>query len=119
MKLLNYAALAVAAATAPVCDVGETGPVITIELTGLAPVEFSGDFGKHDQWEKVEGATPGTFEFDLSDWPACFCLHRLVVRKTTPGADTLRIRTRCRGDIVSDTFTTTQDTLDYTPYDGS
>ena len=119
MRLLTAAA-AVALAAGLACDTAGTGPAVTIELTSpQGPVlEFSGRFGKHDRWEEVEGTTPATFEFDLSNWPACYCLHRLVVCRTTPGSDPLRIRTFCRGDVVSDTFVTTGDTLDYAPCDG-
>ena len=90
---------------------------VTIEFTapGNSALDFTGRFGKHDQWEETVGTTPKEFEFDLNRWPACYCLHRLGVRKTSAGADTLRIRTFCQGTLVSDTFTTTQDSLDYYP----
>jgi hypothetical protein len=91
---------------------------ITIEFTapGSSAQHFTGRFGKHDQWERVESATPKEYDFDLNKWPDCFCLHRLVVRKTSAGTDTLRVRTYCHGEVMSDTFTTTQDSLDYWPY---
>jgi hypothetical protein len=43
------------------------------------------------------------------------CFHRLAVRKTSAGADTLRVTTFYQGDVSSDTFTTTQNLLDYAP----
>jgi len=100
------------------CDSPQPSRNITIEFTapGSSELEFEGRFGKHDQWEKVEGETPKEFDFDLNRWPDCYCLHRLVVRKTSAGNDTLRVRTFCHGEVVSDTFTTTQDSLDYWPY---
>ena len=118
MKPAFLALIALALAGALACD--ETTPgtnPITIVLSDPqgTMLEFSGRFGKHEQWEKVEGTTPDTFEFDLDDWPPCFCLHRLIIRKTTAGTDTLRIRALCLSEVVSDTFTTTQDPLDYWP----
>ena len=91
---------------------------ITIEFTapgGLAQ-DFTGRFGKHEHWEIVEDPTRKEFVFDLTHWgEPCLCFHRLMVRKTSAGGDTLRVRTFCQGDVVSDTFTTTQDSLDYAP----
>ncbi|UCG42893.1 MAG: hypothetical protein JSU73_13710 [candidate division WOR-3 bacterium] len=118
MKPALSALIALALAGALACD-GETPSYnpITLVLSDPQghPLEFKGRFGKHGQWEKVEGTTPDTFEFDLNDWPACFCLHRLTIRKTTAGDDTLRILALCHDAVVSDTFTTTQDSLDYWP----
>lgn len=99
------------------CD-DKPGTPVTIELTGPqgTSLEFAGRFGKHEQWQKVSGSTAAELRFDLADWPACFCLHRLVVRKTSPGSDTLRIRAICDGVVESDTFTVGQDSLDYPPF---
>jgi hypothetical protein len=100
------------------CNNTRPSRIITIEFTapGSSELDFTGRFGKHDQWEKVEGTTPKEYDFDLNEWPDCYCLHRLVVRKTTAGTDTLRVRTYCHGEVVSDTFATTEDSLDYWPY---
>ena len=99
------------------CDSGARQR-ITIEFTapGGSAQDFTGRFGKHEHWESVEGTTPKEFVFDLTHWgQPCLCFHRLVARKTSAGADTLRVRTFCQGAVVSDTFTTTQDSLDYAP----
>ena len=99
------------------CERG-TRQRITIQLTapGGSALDFAGRFGKHEHWEDVEGPTPKEFVFDLTHWgEPCLCFHRLVVRKTSAGADTPRVRTFSQGDVVSDTFTTTQDSLDYAP----
>src|SRR5512138_509300 len=99
------------------CDSGARQR-ITIEFTapGGSALDFTGQFGKHEHWETISGTTPKEFDFDLDHWgPPCLCFHRLIVRKTSAGADTLRIRTFHQGDLVSDTFATTQDPLDYAP----
>ena len=75
MKLLSAAAMAVVVFGVG-CDVVEPRPVSIVLTSGPGEaVSFSGEFGKHEQWEKVDGTTPDTFEFDLADWPACFCLY--------------------------------------------
>ncbi len=99
------------------CDSGARQH-ITIEFTapGGPAQNFTGRFGKHEHWEDVRGPTPGKCEFDLAHWgEPCLCFHRLEVRKTSASADTLRVRTFSQGHLVSDTFTTTQDLLDYAP----
>jgi hypothetical protein len=117
-KLFLVLVLAVAV-LGPGCERTEPEPV-SIVLTNPqgAAVSFEGRFGKHEQWETVTGTTPDTFDFDLSDWPPCYCLHRLILRKTTPGDDTLRVRGLCHGEVVSDTLTVTGDSLDYPPFGG-
>lgn len=118
MRQMAVAALCSALAAFVACASVEPSRIITVEVANpqqTAAIEFSGRFGKHEQWEKVEGSTPRSLEFNLDDWPECFCLHRLIVHKTAAGPETLRIRVLHQGAVESDTWVTTQDTLDYLP----
>lgn len=119
MKRTALVAFSLALTAGMACDIDGPGRIITVEVTNpqAEVIEFSGRFGKHEQWEKVEGSTPSSFEFDLDNWPKCFCLHRLIVRKAAAGPDTLRIRVLHQGAVESDTWVLTQDTLDYPPLD--